>query len=117
LIESQVPISFIVLTFNEEKNLNSCLGSVAGWAKEIFVVDSGSADHTLEIAGRHGAQCFYHPFDTHAKQWRWALDNLPISTDWILALDADQSVTAELRKEIGNFLQGRNDARGCYVRP
>ena len=116
LTASQVPISFIVLTFNEEKNLNTCLGSVAGWAQEIFVVDSGSTDQTLDIARRHGANCFHHAFDSHARQWKWALENLPISTDWVLALDADQSVTDELREEIGQLLQGQRAAHGCYVR-
>jgi glycosyltransferase involved in cell wall biosynthesis len=120
LIDSPVPISFIVLTFNEEKNLDACLSSVAGWAGKIFVVDSGSTDHTLEIAKRYGARIFCHPFETHAKQWKWVLENLPITTNWVLALDADQRATTELREEISNFLQNQNETsltiNGCYVR-
>jgi glycosyltransferase involved in cell wall biosynthesis len=120
LIDSLEPLSFVVLTFNEEKNLNACLNSVADWAREIFVVDSGSTDRTLEIARQHRARIFCHPFETHAKQWKWALENLPITSDWVLALDADQSVTAELREEIRHFLQKQTESssiiNGCYVR-
>jgi glycosyltransferase involved in cell wall biosynthesis len=115
-----VPISFIVLTFNEEKNLDACLRSIVGWAREVFVVDSGSVDHTLEIAERHGAKVFHHSFETHAKQWKWACENLPITNEWVLALDADQRVTAELREEIRVFLKSPGGAslavNGCYVR-
>ena len=80
-------VSFIALTRNEERNLATCLESVAGWAAEIFIVDSGSTDRTIEIAEGYGATVVSHPFETHAKQWEWALENLPISSEWILALD------------------------------
>ena len=49
------PVSVVVLTFNEERNLPHCLDSVAGWAARIFVVDSGSTDRTVEIARARGA--------------------------------------------------------------
>lgn len=113
-------LTVVVLTFNEERNLNACLQSVAGWARDIFVIDSGSTDHTLEIAEQHQATIYCHAFETHAKQWLWALKNLPIQTDWVLALDADQRVTAELRADIGSFFQKQNESPiavdGCYVR-
>ncbi len=105
------PLTFIVLTRNEERNLDTCLKSVAGWAKECFVVDSGSTDGTVKIAGQYNARVIVHPFETHAKQWRWALENLPISTEWILALDADQRLTKELRDEISGMLKDVNGAQ------
>jgi glycosyltransferase involved in cell wall biosynthesis len=110
----------MVLTYNEERNLAACLGSVAGWADEILVIDSGSADHTLEIARQYRAQVVSHPFTSHAKQWNWALNSVPLANEWVLALDADQRVTAELREEIGNLLAAEGSAPtglgGCYVR-
>jgi glycosyltransferase involved in cell wall biosynthesis len=111
-------VSFVVLTRDEERNIAACLGSVAGWAAEIFVIDSGSVDDTLRIAENFGARVFSHSFETHAKQWDWALRNLPIKTDWVLALDADQSVTPELRGEITEFISDPKNAAvdGCYVR-
>ena len=66
-------VSVVVLTFNEERNLEACLESVAGWAAEIFVVDSGSTDATVRIAERSGARVVTHAFETHTRQWAWAL--------------------------------------------
>lgn len=94
------PITVVILTYNEESNLEACLSSVCDWAREIFVVDSGSTDRTRDIAARLGATLVHHPFETHARQWDWALASLPIQTEWILALDADQRVTPELACEI-----------------
>jgi glycosyltransferase involved in cell wall biosynthesis len=113
-----VDVTLIVLTRNEEKNLPACLESVSGWASEIFVVDSGSTDRTLEIAEQSCAEVRTHPFETHSKQWQWALANLPISTEWVLGLDADQRVTAELRSEISEFIHGKPaaDIGGCFVK-
>jgi len=108
-------MTVVVLTFNEERNLAACLDSVSGWTDEIFVVDSGSTDGTALIADRFGARFISHPFETHARQWAWALQALPIATDWVLALDADQRVTPELREAIVEHLQSPGATAGCYV--
>lgn len=113
------PLTFVVLTRNEERNLAACLGSVAGWVRELFVVDSGSTDRTLEIAKQYGAKIVTHPFESHAKQWQWALANLPISTSWVLGLDADQRVTPELRAELTELLSSETESArlaGCFVK-
>lgn len=94
----------IILTYNEEKNIAQCLESVSNVAEHTFVVDSGSTDRTLQIAEEFGAKVFAHPFESHAKQWNWALQNLPISTEWVLAIDADQFLTPELKDEILTLL-------------
>lgn len=101
-----ISISAVVLTHQEELNLQACLSSLEGWCGQIFVVDSGSTDQTVAIARQAGAQVFQHPFETHAKQWNWALKNLPFQGGWILALDADQRVSPELREEILKVLPG-----------
>jgi glycosyltransferase involved in cell wall biosynthesis len=93
-------VSVVILTLNEEANLPHTLASVCKWAREIFVVDAGSTDRTKATAAKFGATVVEHPFETHSAQWRWALDNLPLRFDWILALDADQRVTPELAREI-----------------
>lgn len=128
---SPLPLAVIVLTYNEEQNLPHCLASIAGWVGETFVVDSGSTDRTVDIADRYGASVFTHSFESHARQWNWALQNLPISATWILGLDADQCVTPELRREIeqlmaapdtvnsgpsGYFVKRRNIFRGQWIR-
>jgi glycosyltransferase involved in cell wall biosynthesis len=98
--EDSIAVSVVVLTLNEEANLAACLRSVADWAAEVFVVDSGSTDGTREIAAMCGARIYEHSFQTHATQWGWALEQLPLRGDWVLALDADQQVTPELAQEI-----------------
>ncbi len=93
------PLSVVILTFNEERNLDACLSSVVDLASEVFVVDSGSTDRTAAIAATFGAHVVTHPFESHAKQWQWALSTLPLTSTWVLALDADQALTPELRAE------------------
>lgn len=95
-----MPVTVVVLTFNEERNLPACLASVAGWTRALHVVDSGSTDQTRVIARQFGARVTEHSFASHAAQWRWALETLSIETDWVLGLDADQRLTPELRDEI-----------------
>ncbi|MBV9545298.1 MAG: glycosyltransferase family 2 protein, partial [Chloroflexi bacterium] len=93
------PLSVVILTLDEELNLPACLPSVA-FADEVFVVDSFSHDQTLDIARSAGAQVVQHPFAQYADQRNWALDHLPFHHPWVLFLDADERVTAELRREI-----------------
>jgi glycosyltransferase involved in cell wall biosynthesis len=117
LSDPPLRLSLVVLTYNEEQNLDDCLKSVSGLCREMFVVDSGSTDGTLEIAKRY-ACVKYNPFETHARQWEWALGNLPLSNDWILALDADQRLTPELRSELYSlFSEGLvpEDINGFYL--
>lgn len=111
-----IELSVVVLTYNEEANLRGCLQSVCEWAPEVFIVDSGSTDQTREIAQTFGATVFEHRFETHAKQWDWAFRNLPLRTEWILALDADQRVTPELAAEISGLDPATLDAvDGLYL--
>jgi len=114
---SPVPLAVVVLTKNEERNLGRCLESVAAWCREIFVVDSGSNDGTVAIAKHYGAAVVSHPFESHTKQWNWALANLPFCCEWTLCLDADQRVTPLLRSEIGALLEGETvPQNGFYIK-
>jgi glycosyltransferase involved in cell wall biosynthesis len=118
-IAAPAPIAAIILTHNEEDNLGPCLASLAGWIGELFVVDSGSTDATRAIAERHGARALDHSFETHARQWLWALGHVPFGHEWVLALDADQRVTPELREEIVTLFAGGGAAldgvHGLYL--
>lgn len=94
-------ISVIILTFNEELHIKRCIESVNEIAKDIFIVDSFSTDNTTKIADSLGAKVFKNKWENnYAKQFNWALDNLPITTKWVLRLDADEYLTPELQKEI-----------------
>ncbi len=110
------PVSVLVLTYNEEKNLDRCLRSVAGWCREIHVVDSGSTDGTLAIARRYTPLVHHHPYIDHRDQLTWALQHVPFSCDWLLLLDADNVVTAPLEEQITAVLRGPDQgAEGYFV--
>lgn len=100
----KLPISAIILTYNEEQNLENCLKSIADWVHEIIIVDSFSTDRTLDIAKKYGSRIYQHPFENQAKQFNWALDNFDIHNEWIFRLDADERVTIELWHEIAEIL-------------
>jgi glycosyltransferase involved in cell wall biosynthesis len=94
------PLSVIILTLNEERNLPECLTSLGELDAEIFVVDSGSVDDTVRIAKEGGGHVCYHQFENYAAQRNWAFDNLPIKSQWTLCLDADERLTPRLCQEI-----------------
>lgn len=97
---TMVSLAVIVLTYNEERHLGRCLASVAAIASQVFVVDSYSTDRTVAIAREHGARVLENAFVNQAKQFQWALHNAPITADWIMRLDADEVVEADLAREI-----------------
>lgn len=114
---NKVPISVIILTYNEELNFEHCLKSVAGWAGEIIIIDSFSTDKTLEIAKKYGAQVHQHEFKNQADQFNWALDSVEIKNNWILRLDADERLTEELKKEIAEKLPNiPKEVAGFYIK-
>lgn len=87
----------IVLTKDEAPNLPHCLKSLAGIPAEVYVVDSGSKDETLEIARAMGAHVLSNPWKNYSSQFNWALDNIKSSAPWILRIDADELLSPELR--------------------
>lgn len=98
-------ITVIILTKNEEKNIQKCIQSARQIASRIIVVDSGSTDKTLEIAKKMGAETFYHDWQGHAKQFNWALDNCNIQTEWVFRLDADERISKSLAAEINQIMK------------
>ena len=94
-------ISVFILTFDERIHIERCVRSVLQFAAEVFVVDSGSRDGTLELARALGAQVFEHAWENnHARQTNWAIDNLPFTGQWVMRIDADEIVSPELAAEI-----------------
>ncbi len=93
-------VAVIILTYNETLHLPRALEHIAGFAQEIFVVDSFSTDGTVDLARAHGAHVLQHTFQNYAKQFEWALENAPITAEWVMRLDADEIVEADLAAEI-----------------
>lgn len=92
------PVSIVILTLNEEKNLPGCLASVAG-ATDIVILDSGSTDRTAEIARAAGARIFTNPFRNFGQQRNFAHQNILFKNPWVFHLDADERMTPELLAE------------------
>lgn len=92
-------ISFLILTYNEEKNLPSCLEAIA-WCDDIVVMDSFSTDGTVEIAKKFGASVYQRQFDNFAGQRNFALANFKFNYDWVFHLDADEIITDGLKLEM-----------------
>jgi glycosyltransferase involved in cell wall biosynthesis len=94
-------LTSIILTFNEEQHLERCFNGLSDLTDEIFVIDSFSTDNTSKLAEYAGAKVYHHKWENnHARQFNWGLANLPIKTDWVLRLDADEYLTPELIREI-----------------
>lgn len=105
-------LSVTVITWNEEERLRACLESVA-WADEIIVVDAESTDKTVEIAREFTDRIWVRPWPGFAAQKNFALDQT--GGEWVLSLDADERVTAELRAEIEGVLRANGPADGYAV--
>lgn len=93
-------IAVIILTYNESLHLQRALESVKPIASSLHVIDSGSTDDTLDIARQFGAETLVHPFKNQADQYQWAEDNITTSAKWLLRLDADEIIEADLAAEI-----------------
>jgi glycosyltransferase involved in cell wall biosynthesis len=92
-----VKISAVIITFNEEKNIEDAIRSVS-WADEVIVVDSESTDRTRELAESLGAHVRINPWPGFSVQKQFAVDHS--ANDWIFSLDADERVSDALQAEI-----------------
>ncbi|MFM7022543.1 MAG: glycosyltransferase family 2 protein [Flavobacteriales bacterium] len=99
-----VPVTVVILTYNEEVHIARAISNVNSWAKAVFVLDSGSGDKTCEIAEKLCAKVFYRKFDTYSLQRNHAIKELPIETEWMLFLDADEYLFDDLKQEIAEVL-------------
>jgi len=95
-------LSVIVICKNQSGEIDRCLGSVAGWADEIIVLDSGSSDDTVARCRRYTDQVFETDWPGFGLQKQRALDHA--RGDWVLSLDADEAISPLLRREIDRVL-------------
>lgn len=110
----KVSLSVFIPAKNEEANIARCLDSVS-WADQRFVVDSQSADKTCEIAEERGAEVVqFHYEGGWPKKKNWALENLPFRHDWVLILDADETLPAEAEEEIRSIVENSEEVHAGY---
>lgn len=106
-------LSVIIICKNEERVIEDTLKSVAGWATEIIVFDSGSTDKTVEIANKCTPKVYVTDWPGYGAQKNRALDKA--SCDWILSIDADEVVSEKLKDEISEAIDGNNPAVGYRI--
>ena len=109
----KVSVSCVIITKNEEANIQPCLESVYGWADEIIVVDDESADRTVELAKKYADKVFIRHMDVEGKHRNWAYAQARNS--WVLSLDADERLTQELKDEIGHTLSQESAFAGFTI--
>lgn len=97
-------VAAIVLTRNEEQDLPACLQSLNGLVSEVYVIDSGSTDRTVEIARSFGANVLFHEFSNHAAQINWAIQEIQSHAEWLFRIDADERVSVKLAKSLLRLL-------------
>lgn len=96
-----IKLSVVIITFNEEKNIERCLLSVKEIADEIVVLDSFSKDRTEEICKKHNVKFFQHAFDGHIQQKNRAITYA--SNEYVLSLDADEALDETLKISISDI--------------
>lgn len=93
----RAPVAVVLISLNEGHHLPGLLDNIAGWAAEVFLVDSYSKDDTVSIALERGVHVVQRQFDNFGKQWNFALESLPIRAPWTMKLDPDERLTDELK--------------------
>ena len=106
-----LPVSVVIVTKDEERNIKDALESAAG-ADEIVIVDSFSSDRTIEICKSYTDRIFQSPWEGYARQKQKAVDYA--KGPWVLILDADERLTPELRDEITGVLS-KPGPKGFYL--
>jgi glycosyltransferase involved in cell wall biosynthesis len=108
------PLSAIIITLNEEHNIQRCLDSVR-FCDEIIVIDSGSQDNTINIAIASGATVIHQDWLGYGKQKQFAVNQA--KHDWVLCIDADEVVSEALKQSIVNDSHITNGMVTAYKMP
>ena len=113
----KVSLAVVFITKNEEYHIGAAIDNISDISDEIWVVDSGSSDRTVEIAKAKGATVVFHPFENFGAQWNFAI-GLPIKTEWTMKMDPDERLNEALKSEIvREIAQGTASVCGyCFDR-
>lgn len=108
-----IAISAVILTKNEEKNIEACLKTLQ-WCDEVIIIDDASTDKTISIAKKLGAIVFMHRLQADFSQQRnFGLEKA--KHDWVLFIDADERVSSVLVNEIQAVIREDNFS-GFYIK-
>lgn len=114
IVAREPMISVLILTKNEEENIEGCI-SAASWSNDIHVLDSYSADSTVEIARSLGANIWQRKFDDYSSQQNWALRNIGFKHPWVFLCDADERATPGLAESMLRAAQAPGDAAAFEI--
>lgn len=95
-------LSVVIITYNEEANIERCLKSIVDLSSDIVIVDSGSTDRTQEICESYHCRFFLREFDDYSSQKNYS--NSLAKHDYILSIDADECLSDDLKKSIKRFI-------------
>lgn len=112
---TKLPVTAIIMTFNEETNLEGCLSSIIDYVDDIIIVDCFSTDSTLEIAKKYTNKIYQNKWINYSRQYIWAIENTDIKNEWILRIDADERWTKEGFEELKKIIDSDN-VNGVYVK-
>ncbi|MCP5145360.1 MAG: glycosyltransferase family 2 protein [Gammaproteobacteria bacterium] len=107
----RLPISVFVIALNEADRIGRTLASVADWADEVIVIDSGSTDGTCDIARAAGARVISHDWPGYGQQKIFGEQQC--RNRWLLNLDADEVVSPALADSIRSFINGDTTGIGA----
>lgn len=99
---NKAALSVVTIAHNEEAKIEDCLKSTAGWADEHVIVDDFSTDRTVELARKYTDKVFQRKMDIEGVHRNWAYQKA--KNEWVLSLDADETVTDELKEEIARAI-------------
>jgi (heptosyl)LPS beta-1,4-glucosyltransferase len=108
---TKAKLSVVVVTLNEEKNIERCLRSVA-WADDIVLIDSFSTDRTIELARMFTSNIHQCEYPGYSKQVERGIQRAV--NDWVFILDADEEVSVELAASIQEVMRAQ-DAKDGYI--
>jgi glycosyltransferase involved in cell wall biosynthesis len=112
----KLPITVLIAARNEEVNIARCLSSLTP-AERVLVIDSNSDDKTGQIGREWGAEIYQFLYKGgYPKKRQWALDYIPIGTEWILFVDADEVIPAELWEEMSRAISDKNAADAYLIK-
>jgi glycosyltransferase involved in cell wall biosynthesis len=107
-------LTILILTFNEELNLPNALRSLRVLEANIYIVDSGSTDRTVEIAREAGCTVVYRKFQNYSTQFQFAIDTAPFGSKWLMRMDADETIDETLAGEIQAIIRGEGPSADAF---
>ncbi len=104
------PVAVVMITLNEGHNIEAVCDNLAGWAQEVFIVDSYSRDDTVGLALHRGVRVVQRRFTGFGDQWNFAMQRLPITAPWTMKLDPDERLSDELKSSLSDAIRrGQGD--------